>query len=188
MRMTGNAPSVRRRPVQGHPARTRGFTVIELMIVLVVTAILLALATPNLRGVLARNQLLGQANELAGALALARSEAVSRGVQAGVCASDDGTTCSGSDADWSEFIVVFVDEDNDDTFDSTEPLLKSLASTQDVNWTATTATFLFSPAGFSTQAALTNVDVCHEDLSENNRCRRITVQPSGIVSVTTYNS
>lgn len=170
------------------PGRDRGFTVIELMIVLVVTALLLALATPNLRGLLARNQLLGQVNELAAALTLARSEAVSRGVQAGVCASDDGATCSGDAGDWSEGILVYVDQDNDSTFDNTEQLLKYLESTRDVNWTAAVAAFHFNAAGFSTLNAQTDVTVCHETLAENDQCRRVTVQPSGIVSVTSYDS
>ncbi len=170
------------------PVRHRGFTVIELMIVLVVTAILLALATPNLRGVLERNQLLGQANEMAAALTLARSEAVARGLQAGVCASANGTSCSTSAANWGDFVVVYVDEDIDGTFDADEPLLKSFQSTPDVSWTFDTDVdnFLFNAAGFSTLAAQRSVTLCHDEAAEGDRCRTVTVQPSGIVSVTKY--
>ncbi len=172
------------------PARQRGFTVIELMIVVVVTALLLAIATPNLRGLLARNQLLGQANELAAALTLARSEAVARGSQAGVCASADGSTCSGDAGDWSEFVLVYVDVDNDDTLDAGEPLLKSYRSTSDVDWTADNdiSEFHFRSTGFNKVAGLSNVTLCHDNLDESTRCRRVTVQPSGIVSITTHNA
>lgn len=95
----------------------QGVTLVELLIVLVVTAVLLGLATPNLSGVLQRNQLLGQANELASALALARSEAVSRGQQAGICGSTDGAACANG-TDWSNSsVLVFVDGNGNGSFD-----------------------------------------------------------------------
>lgn len=164
-----------------------GFTVIELMITLVVMAVMLAIAIPNLRGVMARNQLLAQTTQLASALAMARSEAVSRSVQAGVCASADGATCSGSANDWSSFKLVFVDLDGGDDFDAgTEPLLRVYASNSEVDQTAAAASYFFNPAGFSTLAGNSTVELCHEDLDESNRCRRLTIQPSGAVSVATY--
>jgi len=162
-------------------ALSRGFTVVELLIVIAVTAILLALATPNLRGVIERNQLVGQANELAAAMALARSEAVSRGIQAGVCASsDDGASCSGS---WTgNDIVVFIDEDNSGDLDGGERVLKVFPTNGDLTLTGTADEFLFRPNGFG---VITNADlgvtVCH---AGNPNCRIVTVRPSGIVSVT----
>jgi prepilin-type N-terminal cleavage/methylation domain-containing protein len=57
--------------------RTRGFTIIELMIVVVIVAVLLALAAPSFREQLARRTLEGAANELSADLQYARSQAVS---------------------------------------------------------------------------------------------------------------
>lgn len=59
-------------------ARSRGFTIIELMTVLVVTAILLSLAVPAFVDLLARRKMEGQVNEFVADLQYARSEAVQR--------------------------------------------------------------------------------------------------------------
>ena len=161
----------------------RGFTVIELLVVIALVAVMLSWSVPNLEGSLARNQLLGQANELASAMTLARSEAVTRGTQAGICASANGTTCSGSSDDWDKFILVFVDQDRGSDFDNTEPLLKSLGSHEKVDQFAPVASYFFTSSGFSTTNADSSVQVCHENLVASDRCRTVTIAPTGIVTV-----
>jgi type IV fimbrial biogenesis protein FimT len=168
----------------GAQGRQQGFTLVEVLIVSAVMAILLGLALPNVRGSLARNQLLGQANELAGAFALARAEAVRRGTQAGVCSSSDQQTCNS--ADWADFALVYADEDLDGEPDNTnEALLKVFRANQQVSNTAPTDRILFNGSGFSTLVAQQTFDLCHENAAENNRCRRLTIQPNGSVTVTT---
>jgi type IV fimbrial biogenesis protein FimT len=54
----------------------RGFTMIELMVVVALGAIFLALAAPSFQQTLQRQRLIGQANEFATDLQYARSEAV----------------------------------------------------------------------------------------------------------------
>ena len=162
-----------------------GFTVIELLIVIAVVAIMLSWAMPSLRGTLARNQLLGQANELANAMTLARSEAVTRGTQAGICASSNGTSCSGKNDDWDKFILVFVDQDRGSDFDNSEPLLKSFAAHSEVDQFSTASAFYFGSSGFSTSNAISTVQVCHNNLAESDRCRTVTIAPTGIVTVRT---
>jgi prepilin-type N-terminal cleavage/methylation domain-containing protein len=56
----------------------RGFTVIELMTVMVIAAILLVIAAPSFNDMLAKRRLEGQANELVTDLSYAKSEAVQR--------------------------------------------------------------------------------------------------------------
>ncbi len=165
--------------------KQRGFTMIELMIVLVIMAILLASAAPDLRGAMARNQLLGQANELATAMSIARSEAITRGTQAGTCASADGTSCSGSADDWAKYILVFIDSDLGSDFDNGELLLKSFAAHSEVDQTATVPAVYFGPSGFSTLNTNAVFDVCHNNLDESSKCRTVNVGPSGAVTVKT---
>ncbi|MGE5319220.1 MAG: GspH/FimT family pseudopilin [Hyphomicrobiaceae bacterium] len=58
----------------------RGFTLIELMIVVAILAILLGLAAPYMQEFYVRNRLESTTNDLAAALATARNEAMRRGV------------------------------------------------------------------------------------------------------------
>ena len=172
--------------------RQRGVTVIELMIVVVITALLLALATPNLRTLLQRNVLLGQANEISGALALARSEAVSRGALAGVCLSSSATQCTAG----TDFVLVFVDADRDGTFDG-DPL-RQLRTADRVSITSDASSFFFDASGFfvlernpdarsAADYAPNDIEVCDDESlgAGQDDCRTVRIEPSGIISITT---
>ena len=68
-----------------------GFTVIELMAVVLITAVLLTLAVPAFLDLLARRRLEGAANELSTDLHYARSEAVSRQLDVALTTLASGT-------------------------------------------------------------------------------------------------
>jgi type IV fimbrial biogenesis protein FimT len=92
-----------------------GFTLVELLITIVVISILLATGVPAYQDFIKNNRLTVQTNELVTALQLARSEAVKRGTNTVVCASNNGTTCSDSKTDWVNGWIVFSDlNQNDD--------------------------------------------------------------------------
>lgn len=85
----------------------RGFTLLELMLVLAIGAVLLGMATPALRDMIRRIQLDTAASDLFGAIDLARSQAIARGQRVMLAPRDQGGT------DWSEGWVVFVDDNGD---------------------------------------------------------------------------
>ena len=169
--------------MQLNRTKSNGLTFIELIIVLAVLAILLSWAMPSVRGSLARNQMLGQANELAGALALARSEAITRGLQAGVCASSDGVQCSGAATDWASNYIIFVDQDNGSDFDGGEPMLKSFRGHAEVTQSTAASAFFFNASGFSTTNAVATIEVCHENSEEHAVCRAVSISPSGTIGI-----
>jgi prepilin-type N-terminal cleavage/methylation domain-containing protein len=72
----------------------RGFTLIELIVVMAVAAILLGIAMPSFRSFVQNSRLATQANSLVYSLNLARSEAIKLDTQVEVCASSDGLTCN----------------------------------------------------------------------------------------------
>lgn len=69
-----------------------GFTLIELMVTIAVAAVLLTVAIPSFRDLLARNELTTTANAWVGALSTARAEAVKRNQSVALCGDDDAPT------------------------------------------------------------------------------------------------
>lgn len=72
--------------------RNAGFTLIELLIVIVVVGISLSLAVPSFQGMVARNTMATQVNDLLLAINLARSEAMRRGSPVSIQSADNGAT------------------------------------------------------------------------------------------------
>lgn len=68
----------------------RGVTLVELMVALVVAAILLAVAVPSFRHLMGSSNLGGVTNDLAGDIAFARMESVTRRVDIAVASSSAG--------------------------------------------------------------------------------------------------
>lgn len=97
--------------------RSRGFTLIELMVTVAIAAVLLTLGVPAFTNLMIKNQLSGQIQTLQGTIAFARSEAIKRATYVSICKSIDQSTCcqtSGSTcADWSGGWIVFENRDND---------------------------------------------------------------------------
>jgi type IV fimbrial biogenesis protein FimT len=75
-------PALRRRP--------SGFTLIELMVALAVTAIVLGIGVPSFQNVMERNRAASQTNEMLGALQATRSEAIRRNATHRFCSSSTG--------------------------------------------------------------------------------------------------
>ncbi len=87
-----------------------GFTLIELVVTLAVAMIILTVGVPSFTTILRNAALTATANDLVGALNLARSEAVKRRVPTRLCKSNDGVSCATS-ADWEAGWLVFADDD-----------------------------------------------------------------------------
>jgi len=85
-----------------------GFTLIELMMVLVIIAVLLGVAGPAFQESLRRSRLQSTLNDTVSMLALARSEAVARNGAVALCASTNGASCSGTA--WETGWLVFEDD------------------------------------------------------------------------------
>jgi type IV fimbrial biogenesis protein FimT len=92
-------------PIIGTSHYFRGFTLIELMITLVVAAVLMSLAAPSFSRFLANNRLTTQINNFAGALNTARSVAITRNTNAGVCTTNGGASCAAGP--WQNGWLVF---------------------------------------------------------------------------------
>ena len=102
--------------------RERGFTMVEVMIVMVVVAILVAVAAPGFRDLIGNNRIVTEVYTLRATLSNARSEALARRAPVVVCPSTDGAACADSD-DWSTGYIAFVDLDDDIVVDAGEDII-----------------------------------------------------------------
>jgi prepilin-type N-terminal cleavage/methylation domain-containing protein len=87
--------------------RHAGFTVLELMITVALIAVLSVIAAPSLRDLIKNGRMTSQANDLMTDLAIARGEAVKRGVRTAICTSSNGTACTATP--WNQGWIIFAD-------------------------------------------------------------------------------
>ena len=73
----------------------RGFTMVEVLVVMTITAILLAMAIPSFERLMRTNRVSSATNSMLAAMDLARSEAVRRNAVVTVCRSTNPTPQSG---------------------------------------------------------------------------------------------
>lgn len=106
--------------------RNRGFTLLEVLVVLALLAVLLSLAAPSLQGLRQKHQMQSQAEQFQASLMLARSEALRRQQRVTVCVRDSSDG-AGPDCDlggtWSQGWVVFVDGNDNGRREASETVL-----------------------------------------------------------------
>ena len=162
----------------GAARRSVGFTLVEMLTTLSVIVILLSIASPGLASLTSSNALSAAQGELAAAMMLARGEALKRGAQVGLVATDPvrGAEFNGG---WT----VFVDANGNGVLDGGEAIVRTQPAFRG-DMRVTTAggeTLLaFNGRGFLTPSAMVSVTVCS---TLAHKSYRIRLEPVGLADV-----
>ncbi len=139
-----------------------GFSLLELMMALALAAIAGTLAIPNLTRVIEQNRVVAYSNGVLGAVNLARSTAVTRGVPVSVCArrAVGASQCNtAATADWAKGWLVFVDSAGAlGQIDADDEVLKVYPAIEDrtgLSLTGTRRFLSYESSGMLTSDAMT---------------------------------
>ena len=152
------------------PFRSSGFTLIELIVVVSLSAMLLAIAVPNMSQFIQNSRTRSMTFDLHSALAVARSEALRQRDRVVMCPSTNpassNPTCAGATRDWSTGWLAFVSDDN--AFNpATDLLLKvgtgPIQGLQIRSNSAVVGAFAFRPDGsLDAAAGAVRIAVCDD--------------------------
>ncbi len=125
----------------------RGVSLIELLLVIGISAFLLSMGIPSFRQLIMDNRLTTAVNELVGTVQFARSEAAKRNLEIVLCPGANGRQCAGRS--WEKGWLVFanLDRDRPARLDPGEPLLYVKPPRDDLRISANRRAFRFRPIG-----------------------------------------
>jgi len=164
--------------------KNKGLSLIELLITVSVMGILIAVSLPSFRDTLESMNANTQMKTLLSTLSLARGEAIKRGLNVSLCATDDGADC---DADtWSDGWMVFVDANGDadgdsGSVDAGDEIIRVFdAGGDDSTLTFTTDLYQFNGMGFGTAAAVQTFLICPgSGIATNARSLEVAISGRG---------
>ena len=171
-------------------ARASGFSLIEMLTTMSVLVVLLVIASPGLASLTSANAASAAQGELLAAMALARGEAIKRGVQVGIAAgpaavsSSMTTTGSSGAIDFSGDWTVFVDADGNGRFDAGEAIVRqqpAFTGNLAVTTPAGQSAIVFNSRGFLVPSTRITVNVCSPAATKGYQVR---VEPVGLADVT----
>lgn len=167
----------------GQSSKQSGFTLIELMVVIIIAAILLTIAVPSFSTLIKRNNVDSLQSKLSSALATARTEAASRNRIITICASNDAQDACGTD--WSNGWLVFEDNGTRGEFadDGSDQPIDVYRHSSEYSISAAVDDLSFNAQGFLVGGANTLLLICEPD-SEAIYARGLFVNLSGLVMKT----
>jgi type IV fimbrial biogenesis protein FimT len=155
---------------------------VELLVTLSIAAIVLTFGVSGFRYLIADTKMTNAANSLIAHLQLARSEAVKRGTEVGLCPSSDGASCvAHSDGSWEIGYIVRVVSTGEVLRRVDGAEMRSITVTK----SGTSSSIAFKPDGSAGGSACT-LTIC--DTGDPSKRRGVLVSNVGRVRVSDYAS
>lgn len=139
--------------------KSRGFSLLELMIVIAVSAIIMSIAFPSFTSFINNQERRSALYELTGIFAFARQHAVMNGALVTVCPLDSTDTCG---RNWNDDIHAFLDPNNTRKLSTNKALLRTISPSKNGYLTVRSLNrsfFQFRPTGF-VHSDLGNITWC----------------------------
>jgi len=179
----------------GRIKKSRGLTIIELMVTVTVLAILLAIGLPEMRSFIVSNRLSSDVKGFVGLVNYARSEAITRNQSVVICPkSNSAITCQSSQF-WGEYeIQAFVDVNGNGERNTSDILLKTLPAVDPTSLErgfvrTATGKIIFRSVGLSTDTHSFDIWAKSSDAAyESKYGRRVCISRPGRVRVIAYNT
>lgn len=146
-------------------AQMRGFTLVELMVVVALVAIVASIAVPSFQAIIANSRLSSSTNDLVGVLNFARSEAIRRGRSVTVSPSVG--------SNWANGASVWMDANDDGAMQAAEEMRRTPAAPGDVSVTSSQTSFRFTGGGLASSAV--SIDVCDGRAGETGSQITVTI-------------
>ena len=146
----------------------KGFTLLELIIIIGILGITLAIAAPGLGTMISNNRISSNASDFAAALQLAKAEAVARLNPVIVCKKNVDSNGCVAGGDWSQGWIVFSDDNGNggvDAGDNEAVLLIHEALDSRITFGGTTGVdnfIAFRPSGTSSVTTTEVLIICDE--------------------------
>ena len=143
---------------------SRGFTLLELMVTLLVIGIFVSLSAPSIGLMFQKNAVDTPTKGLARSIKYAKNEAVLRGLSVSICASSTGNSCEGN---WRNGWIVYVNGDGagnySDRPNSGDVILQvngRVDGNVNINWNQTSDRLTFNNRGFMVGSNAGTFTVC----------------------------
>lgn len=100
----------------------RGFTLIELMVVVILMGIILGMGIPSFQNLIEKMAIEAEAEMFVEGMRTARLTAIEERKDIVVCTSSNSTSCGGT---WEDGFIVYRDDNGDNSLNGTEEVLYS---------------------------------------------------------------